>query len=160
MEKNCFKLSSTYEPCGDQPKAIKELTGSFSEGKEESILLGVTGSGKTFTITGGAEKYKDRGIIPRTLEHIFKKCHDENTKISVSYIEIYNESGYDLLDERHDVHDKRPIPLDSTVPTSNPMKRECNSALSPIRHEVLEHIYRYACSTQPGSLSSRQSLTP
>ena len=71
------------------------------------FAYGQTGSGKTFTITGGAEKYKDRGIIPRTLEHIFKKCHDENTKISVSYIEIYNESGYDLLDERHDVHDTR-----------------------------------------------------
>ena len=40
------------------------------------------------------------------------------------------------------------------MPTSTPMKRVCNSALSPIRHEVLEHIYRYACSTQPGSLSS------
>ena len=45
-----FKLVSTYKPCGDQPKAIKKLSASILSGKRYSTLLGVTGSGKTFTL--------------------------------------------------------------------------------------------------------------
>lgn len=48
MEK--FKLVSNYKPCGDQPKAILELTDVLLSGKKYSTLLGVTGSGKTFTL--------------------------------------------------------------------------------------------------------------
>jgi excinuclease ABC subunit B len=45
-----FKLVSTYEPCGDQPEAIRELTEGIRRGDRFQTLLGVTGSGKTFTI--------------------------------------------------------------------------------------------------------------
>jgi len=45
-----FKLVSDYKPDGDQPQAIDKLVKSFSEGKRFQTLLGVTGSGKTFTI--------------------------------------------------------------------------------------------------------------
>jgi excinuclease ABC subunit B len=45
-----FKLSSKYKPCGDQPKAIAELTESIVSGSRFQTLLGVTGSGKTFTL--------------------------------------------------------------------------------------------------------------
>jgi excinuclease ABC subunit B len=45
-----FKLVSKYKPCGDQPKAIKELVQSIREKKRYQTLLGVTGSGKTFTL--------------------------------------------------------------------------------------------------------------
>lgn len=45
-----FKLISSYKPCGDQPKAIKELTESVLSGHQFQTLLGVTGSGKTFTL--------------------------------------------------------------------------------------------------------------
>jgi excinuclease ABC subunit B len=45
-----FRLESEYEPAGDQPQAIAELTGALSEGERDQVLLGVTGSGKTFTI--------------------------------------------------------------------------------------------------------------
>jgi len=45
-----FKLVSSYRPCGDQPKAIKELTAMVSGNKRYQVLLGVTGSGKTFTL--------------------------------------------------------------------------------------------------------------
>ncbi|MCX5714075.1 MAG: DEAD/DEAH box helicase family protein, partial [Candidatus Omnitrophica bacterium] len=48
MEK--FKLKMPYKPCGDQPRAIKELTESILSGKDYQTLLGVTGSGKTFTL--------------------------------------------------------------------------------------------------------------
>lgn len=45
-----FKLVSEYQPTGDQPQAIKELVDGFKEGNQFETLLGVTGSGKTFTM--------------------------------------------------------------------------------------------------------------
>lgn len=55
-------------------------------------------------MTGGAEKYEDRGLIPRTLTYIFNEISnrsDTSYKVLISYIEIYNGQGYDLLDEDH-----------------------------------------------------------
>lgn len=45
-----FKLVSKYKPSGDQPKAIKELVEGVKNGEEAQVLLGATGTGKTFTI--------------------------------------------------------------------------------------------------------------
>ncbi len=45
-----FKLHSEYQPTGDQPQAIKDLVKGFKEGNQFQTLLGVTGSGKTFTM--------------------------------------------------------------------------------------------------------------
>ena len=45
-----FKLVSEYAPTGDQPRAIEELVKGFKEGNQFETLLGVTGSGKTFTM--------------------------------------------------------------------------------------------------------------
>ncbi|KAL7533312.1 hypothetical protein ACHAXR_005166, partial [Thalassiosira sp. AJA248-18] len=68
------------------------------------FAYGSTGSGKTFTITGGPERYDDRGIIPRSIAHLFKAMKSEEEKGTsyscfISYLEIYNQSGYDLLME-------------------------------------------------------------
>ena len=51
-----FKLVSKYKPSGDQPEAIKELVQGIKEGKKEQVLLGATGTGKTFTIANVIEK--------------------------------------------------------------------------------------------------------
>ena len=70
-----------------------------------ALALLAIGSGKTFTITGGPEKYEDRGIIPRALSYIFAKLQaagDTQYEVRVSYLEIYNEAGYDLLDPSHE----------------------------------------------------------
>ncbi|MGM9723943.1 MAG: DEAD/DEAH box helicase family protein, partial [Prevotella sp.] len=45
-----FKLTSKYKPTGDQPEAIKQLTDGLNRGDKAQVLLGVTGSGKTFTV--------------------------------------------------------------------------------------------------------------
>ena len=45
-----FKLVSAYQPTGDQPEAIRQLTDGVLRGDQAQVLLGVTGSGKTFTI--------------------------------------------------------------------------------------------------------------
>ncbi|WP_295602166.1 DEAD/DEAH box helicase family protein, partial [uncultured Methanobrevibacter sp.] len=53
-----FKLKSPYKPLGDQPKAINALAEGINEGVREQTLLGVTGSGKTFTMANVIEKVK------------------------------------------------------------------------------------------------------
>ena len=50
MAKSEFNLTSDYTPKGDQPEAIQELVDGINSGSEHQVLLGVTGSGKTFTI--------------------------------------------------------------------------------------------------------------
>ena len=49
-EQKAFKLHSEFKPTGDQPEAIKQLVEGFKEGNQFQTLLGVTGSGKTFTM--------------------------------------------------------------------------------------------------------------
>ena len=51
MEDKLFELVSKYKPQGDQPKAIEELVNGIKEGKKQQVLLGATGTGKTFTIS-------------------------------------------------------------------------------------------------------------
>ena len=45
-----FKITSEYQPTGDQPQAIRQLTEGIQQGEPAQVLLGVTGSGKTFTV--------------------------------------------------------------------------------------------------------------
>ena len=51
-----FKIQSAYQPTGDQPQAIEALTQGILQGQRAQTLLGVTGSGKTFTIANVVEK--------------------------------------------------------------------------------------------------------
>ncbi|KAK9835721.1 hypothetical protein WJX74_006610 [Apatococcus lobatus] len=77
------------------------------------FAYGQTGSGKTFTVTGGPERYSDRGIIPRSISVIFDeiaKRAEFNFLVHVSYLEIYNEVGYDLLDPDRDVRSLEDLP--------------------------------------------------
>ncbi|ERE91261.1 kinesin-like protein KIF6-like protein [Cricetulus griseus] len=87
---------------------------TYARGYNGTIFAyGQTGSGKTFTITGGAERYSDRGIIPRTLSYIFEQLQKDSSKIyttHISYLEIYNECGYDLLDPRHEASKLEDLP--------------------------------------------------
>ncbi|KAF4751645.1 hypothetical protein FOZ62_032375, partial [Perkinsus olseni] len=78
------------------------------------FAYGQTGSGKTFTITGGTERYVDRGIIPRSVSYIFErigKLSDAQYRVYISYLEIYNDNGYDLLyRESDDVSELHNLP--------------------------------------------------
>ena len=56
-----FKLVSEFSPTGDQPQAIKELTESINNGEKFQTLLGVTGSGKTFTVANVIKKVNNPG---------------------------------------------------------------------------------------------------
>ena len=58
-----FKLVSKYKPTGDQPEAIEKLTEGIKNGLKEQVLLGVTGSGKTFTMANIIEKVNRPTLI-------------------------------------------------------------------------------------------------
>lgn len=83
-----FKLHSKYKPTGDQPQAIEQLVKGFKEGNQFETLLGVTGSGKTFTManviaalnkptliishnkTLAGQLYGDEGVFPRKCSRV------------------------------------------------------------------------------------------
>ena len=58
-----FKLVSKYKPSGDQPKAIDELVKGINDGKKEQVLLGATGTGKTFTIANVIAKVNKPTLV-------------------------------------------------------------------------------------------------
>lgn len=58
-----FKLKSPFKPSGDQPEAIEKLLKNFNNGLTEQILLGATGTGKTFTIANIIEKLGKKTLV-------------------------------------------------------------------------------------------------
>jgi len=77
---------------------------SSIEGYNNTVFCyGQTGSGKTFTMCG-SKVWKERGLIPRIVVDLFKEIKSIKNyvyEIYVSYLEIYNENAYDLLDRKH-----------------------------------------------------------
>jgi kinesin family protein 6/9 len=96
-----FDQSTSQEKIFD--KVAKEVIDSALEGYNGTLFAyGQTGSGKTFTMTGDSENYSDRGIIPRTISYIFSKRRDKRINVTLSYFQIYEEHGYDLLDAENE----------------------------------------------------------
>lgn len=97
-----FKLVSAYEPTGDQPEAIQQLVSAINAGKSDSVLLGVTGSGKTFTVANViAELNRPALIISHNktlaaqLYNEFKNFFPENAvEYFVSYYDYYQPEAY------------------------------------------------------------------
>ena len=97
-----FELISKYKPSGDQPEAIKELVEGINEGKKEQVLLGATGTGKTFTIANViAETNKPTLVLAHNktlagqlyaeLKEFFPNNHVE---YFVSYYDYYQPEAY------------------------------------------------------------------
>ena len=101
-ENSVFKLHSEYQPTGDQPQAIEELVKGFKEGNQFQTLLGVTGSGKTFTMANViAALNKPTLIINHNktlagqLYSEFKEFFPENAvEYFVSYYDYYQPEAY------------------------------------------------------------------
>ncbi|BDA45213.1 Kinesin-like protein KIF9 [Coccomyxa sp. Obi] len=107
-----FPANSTQEEVFDG--VARDVVLESLEGINGTVFAyGQTGSGKTFTITGGSERYEDRGIIPRAISLIFStiaKRTNTTYMVQVSYLEIFNEAGYDLLDEEREVRSLEELP--------------------------------------------------
>ncbi len=97
-----FVLHSNYKPTGDQPQAIKELVDGINKGDKEQVLLGVTGSGKTFTMANIIEKVNRPTLVlahNKTLAaqlcSEFREFFPENAvEYFVSYYDYYQPEAY------------------------------------------------------------------
>ena len=88
-----FQIISDFKPTGDQPQAIEKLVRGINEGKEHQVLLGITGSGKTFTMANVIEKVKRPTLIishNKTLAaQLYQEFRDFFPKNAVSYFVSY-----------------------------------------------------------------------
>ena len=99
---HAFKLKAPYEPTGDQPQAIAELVKGFKEGNQCQTLLGVTGSGKTFTMANVIQQLQKPTLViahnktlAAQLYGEFKEMFPENAvEYFVSYYDYYQPEAY------------------------------------------------------------------
>src|SRR5690606_37374632 len=97
-----FKLVSPYQPAGDQPQAIKRLIAGFENGLAQQTLLGVTGSGKTYTIANVVEAVQKPTIVMAPNKTLaaqlygeFKSFFPHNAvEYFVSYYDYYQPEAY------------------------------------------------------------------
>src|ERR1041384_4693033 len=97
-----FKIVSTFHPQGDQPEAIRQLIEGVQSGAKHQVLLGVTGSGKTFTVAKVIEAVNrttlvlsHNKILAAQLYQEFKNFFPENRfEYFVSYYDYYQPEAY------------------------------------------------------------------
>jgi excinuclease ABC subunit B len=97
-----FKLKSEFKPAGDQPAAIKKIVGALDKGEQDITLLGVTGSGKTFTVANVIEKVKKPTLVIAHNKTLAAQLAQEFTELFpdnavhyfVSYYDYYQPEAY------------------------------------------------------------------
>jgi len=102
MNSHAFHLASDYQPCGDQPEAIRELVRGIEIGEKHQVLLGVTGSGKTFTMAKIIEQVGRPALVlahnktlAAQLFHEFRNFFPRNAvEYFVSYYDYYQPEAY------------------------------------------------------------------
>ena len=102
MIKGEFKVESAFEPSGDQPEAIKELVQGLNDGVQNQVLLGVTGSGKTFTMAKIIEAVKRPALIMAPNKILAAQLYSEmkeffannHVEYFVSYYDYYQPEAY------------------------------------------------------------------
>ena len=102
MQEKLFKLQSKYSPAGDQPQAIEKLVNGLEKGMRDQTLLGVTGSGKTFTVANIIQKIQKPTLViahnktlAAQLAQEYKEFFPENAvHYFVSYYDYYHPYSY------------------------------------------------------------------
>jgi excinuclease ABC subunit B len=97
-----FKLHSQYQPAGDQPKAIEKIIGAFKQNKQKVTLMGVTGSGKTFTVANVIQEIQKPTLViahnktlAAQLASEYQEFFPENAvHYFVSYYDYYQPEAY------------------------------------------------------------------
>lgn len=97
-----YKIVSQWQPCGDQPQAIKDITQSFQNGHKEHTLLGVTGSGKTFTVAHVISQLQQPALVIAPNKTLagqlfmeFREFFPENSvDFFISYYDYYQPEAY------------------------------------------------------------------
>ena len=154
-----FKLHAPYEPTGDQPQAIKTLVDGFKEGNQFQTLLGVTGSGKTFTMANViAALNKPTLIISHNktlagqLYSEFKEFFPENAvEYFVSYYDYYQPEAYVPSSDTY-------IEKDSSVNDEiDKLRHSATAALSERRDVII--VASVSCIFGLGSPGDYQNMT-
>ena len=102
MHENKFKIESPFEPSGDQPQAIRELCEGVERGERNQVLLGVTGSGKTYTMAKIIEQCQRPALIMEPNKILAAQLYAEmkeffphnNVEYFVSYYDYYQPEAY------------------------------------------------------------------
>ncbi len=97
-----FKISSEYEPAGDQIEAIEQIVSSYKAGAKRQVLLGVTGSGKTFTMANVIERLQvptliiahNKTLAAQLYGEFLKFFPDNAVEYFVSYYDYYQPEAY------------------------------------------------------------------
>ncbi|CAL8271728.1 unnamed protein product [Merluccius merluccius] len=144
-----------FQKVFDQTVGQEEIFETIAKPVADRVLAGYNGtifaygqtsSGKTFTITGGAERYCDRGIIPRTLSYLYQHFSQDSSIVyttHISYLEIYNEVGYDLLDRQHEASNLEDLPSVTIMedPEQNIQLRNLSIQQSANEEEALNLLF-------------------
>ena len=127
-----FKLVSPFQPGGDQPQAIKKLSEGVKKDLQHQVLLGVTGSGKTFTIASVVKELNmptlvisPNKILAAQLYQEFKSFFPENAiNYFVSYYDYYQPEAY--------------LPVDKTYIQKD---ARINSEIDKLRHAAIQNLF-------------------
>ena len=134
-----FKLHAPYKPAGDQPQAIEQLADLYASGTHSSVLLGVTGSGKTFTMANVVEKLQRPTLVishnktlAAQLYAEFKSFFPENAvEYFVSYYDYYQPEAYLPVT---DVYIEKDLSINDEI---EKLRLSTSSALLSGRRDVL-----------------------
>ncbi len=103
-----FKLTSKYSPTGDQPEAIKELSNGVLRGDKAQVLLGVTGSGKTFTVANVIANVNKPTLILSHNKTLAAQLYEEMKGFFPENAVEYYVSYYDVPAHLGHIHRERP----------------------------------------------------
>lgn len=134
-----FKIESPYKPTGDQPDAIKEIAQAIKEGQQAVTLLGVTGSGKTFTMANVIEKLQRPALVlshnktlAAQLYGEFKSFFPNNAvEYFVSYYDYYQPEAYMPVT---DTYIEKDLSINDEI---EKLRLSCSSALLSGRKDVI-----------------------
>ncbi|MBQ5828463.1 MAG: DEAD/DEAH box helicase family protein, partial [Bacteroidales bacterium] len=134
-----FKIESPYKPTGDQPVAIKEISQAIREGVDAVTLLGVTGSGKTFTMANVIEQLQRPALIlshnktlAAQLYGEFKSFFPNNAvEYFVSYYDYYQPEAYMPVT---DTYIEKDLSINDEI---EKLRLSCSSALLSGRRDVI-----------------------
>lgn len=127
-----FKVQSNYSPKGDQPKAIESIVNAFSSGQQHHVLLGVTGSGKTFTMANVISKLQVPTLIIAPNKTLAAQLYlefkeyfpEENVGYFISYYDYYQPEAYIPASDTY-------IEKDSAI----------NEDIDKMRHEATRFLF-------------------
>ncbi len=118
-----FEISSRYPPAGDQPEAIRQLVGGINAGLLKQTLLGVTGSGKTYTMANVIAECQRPAIIMAHNKTLAAQLYGEFKEFFPNNAVEYFVSYYDYYQPK--LMYRRPIPLLIRMPRSTNTLSRC-----------------------------------